>query len=91
MTADLVPMLTQFGMAGLIGLLWVVERRNAATRERQLDEAHSRLLSAHRDSEVLLTVVRDNTRAIAALEHSQQRLIATLERAGSTRPPAARR
>jgi hypothetical protein len=77
---DLLPSLTQFGVAGLIGLLWILERRNAAAREKQLDESHGRILALHRDAEILLSVIRENTRAIAALEHAQQRLIALLDR-----------
>ncbi|QOJ17143.1 MAG: hypothetical protein HRU76_05940 [Phycisphaeraceae bacterium] len=67
--------LGQLGAAGLIGVLWVMERRHAALRDRQLDEAHRRLLERERDVTLLLEVIRDNTRAIAALEGGQRHLI----------------
>lgn len=69
---------THFGAAGLIGVLWILERRHAALRDRQLDEAHVRLAALHRESSVLLDVVRDNTRAIAALEQSQRELLSLM-------------
>ena len=75
MPADLVMILSEFGAAGLIGVLWILERRYAAVRNRQLDEMHRQILAERRDSDALLDVVRDNTRAIVALESSQHQLI----------------
>lgn len=72
--------LTQFGAAGLIGLLWVLERRLASHRDRQLDEAHRKIASTERDLQALLCVVKENTKAINTLEQSQIRLISLLER-----------
>ena len=74
MNPDLLLTLTQFGAAGLIGILWILERRHAVTRDRQLEQAHRKIFEAERDAQLLLNVVRDNTRAIAALEGSQQQL-----------------
>jgi hypothetical protein len=77
--AMLVEVLGQFGAAGLIGLLWIVERRMATKRDRQLDEAHRGVLEQDRAVGALLEVLRRNTRAIARLEQSQRRLIDLLE------------
>ena len=74
-----VTVLTQFGAAGLIGMLWVFERRHAATRDRQLNESHQKLVRQERELEALLTVVKENTRAISTLEQGQRRLIDLLE------------
>jgi len=75
MTDQLLTIFSQFGAAGLIGLMWVAERRHASVRERQLSEAHARL-TAHRDAlATLLDVIKENTRAIATLEQTQRGLI----------------
>jgi hypothetical protein len=91
MPPDLLQSLTQFGVAGLIGLLWIIERRHAATREKQLDDAHARMLALHRDNETLITLIRENTKAISALEHAQQRLIALLDRRAAQSQTARRK
>ena len=72
--------LTQFGAAGLIGVLWILERRHAAQRDRQLDEAHRKIVTSERDLEALLNVVKENTKAINTLQQSQIHLISLLER-----------
>lgn len=72
--------LTQFGAAGLIGVLWILERRHAAVRDRQLDEAHRKIVTSERDLEALLNVVKENTKAINTLHQSQIHLISMLER-----------
>ncbi len=72
--------LTQFGAAGLIGVLWILERRHAAHRDRQLDEAHRKIATSERDLEALLSVVKENTKAINTLQQSQLHLISLLER-----------
>ncbi len=72
--------MTQFGAAGLIGVLWVLERRHAAQRDRQLDQAHERILSRERELDALLAVITDATRAIIALEQTQRRLVELLNR-----------
>ena len=75
----LVNVLVQFGPAGLIGFLWLYERRNSVNRERQLDEAHRTTRSLDRQVDSLLTVVKDNTRVVNSLEQSQRHLIGLLE------------
>src|SRR5687767_1653289 len=75
MTSELLPILSQFGAAGLIGLMWIAERRHAAVRERQLDEAHGKLSAQDQALRALLDVVKENTRAIATLEQTQRQLI----------------
>ncbi len=72
--AQLMTHLTQLGAAGLIGLLWLTERRHAAHRERLLDEAHRTLMRSQTELNALLEVVRDNTRAMVALEEGQRHL-----------------
>lgn len=79
MDPTLLTQLSQFGAAGLIGVLWVLERRHAARRDRQLDEAHRKLLAQEHALGALLRVVQENTRAVVTLEQAQRRLIDLLE------------
>lgn len=74
MSAEALPMLTQFGVAGLIAAMWLVERRASSAREKQLTDAHDRLMESRQAVEALLTVVKENTRAITALEAAVARL-----------------
>lgn len=73
-------LVTQLGVAGLIGWMWLSERRAAGERERQLTEAHARIAESGVGLDVLLEAVRENTRAMATLEAGQRRLISAVER-----------
>ena len=75
MDAELITILAQFGPAGLIGLLWIAERRHAAVRERQLSESHAKLAVQDREVNLLVDVIKENTRAIVTLEQTQRQLI----------------
>ncbi len=79
MDTDVLGMLTQFGAAGLIGWMWLSERRSALLRERQVGELHERIVRERREADVLVGVVSDNTRAMAALEASQRALVELIE------------
>ena len=72
MEVEALASVTQFGVAGLIGWMWIVERRAAGVRERQVQEAHDRLLADRTRIEVLVEALRDNTRALTALEVGQR-------------------
>ena len=61
--ADSTPIienLTQLGAAGLMGAMWLWERNTSRTRERQIDEAHARIL-AERPSEIYFRVPRSSS------------------------------
>ena len=83
MEIEALASLTQFGVAGLIGWMWIVERRAAAGRERLVQEAHDRLLADRTRLEVLVQVLRDNTRALTALEVGQRELAGALRGLGA--------
>jgi len=89
---ELITALTQFGAAGLIGFLWIVERRHGAMRAQQLTEAHQMIADKQRELEALMTVVKENTRALHRLEKSQEQLVNLLEllRRNGSVPPASR-
>ena len=87
--AEAVASLTQFGVAGLIGWMWIVERRAAVSRERQIEETHARLMQDKTELEVLVQALRENSRALTALEVGQRGLVGLLRRfAGDWRDAA---
>ena len=59
--------LTNLGAAGLMGAMWLWERRTSRQREQQLDEAHTRIMSDRVQLSELMDVVRQNTEAITRL------------------------
>src|SRR4051794_90896 len=81
-----VDQFANLGMAGLMGAMWLWERRTSRQREQQLDEAHARILGDQLQLDQLLDVVRKNTEAITKLSTAQDQLIARL-----TAPPAMAR
>ncbi|MEM6333753.1 MAG: hypothetical protein AAF823_10490 [Planctomycetota bacterium] len=72
--------LSQFGVAGLMGVLWVVERFYSRRRESQLDHAHRDLVRRRDQVELLVRLVQRNTAVIERFHATQRRLHATLER-----------
>lgn len=79
MDPDTLSTLTQFGTAGLIAWMWLVERRATAARDQQLTAAHERLLEQRTQIDSLLRVIADNTRAVAALESGQRAITSLLD------------
>lgn len=72
--------LVQFGVAGLMAWMWLTERRGAAGRERAIEEAHARLMEERTELGLVMEVVRENTRALVALEGVQRSLVRLVER-----------
>jgi hypothetical protein len=60
---------TSLGMAGVMGAMWLWERRTSRVREQQIDDAHARIMSDRVLIDELLDVVRQNTEAITHLSH----------------------
>lgn len=80
MLIDAIQPLTQFGVAGLMGLLWVWERMMSRKREAQLNEAHHHLINQQHELRVLVKLVRQNTRAMACFDQTQKQLKQLLEK-----------
>ncbi|HRQ73229.1 MAG TPA: hypothetical protein PLU35_09400 [Phycisphaerales bacterium] len=80
MEAGLAGAVAQFGVAGLIGWMWLAERRAAASRERQLAEAHDALTRERASLDALLSTVSANTRAMAGVEGAVRDLSGAIER-----------
>lgn len=74
--------LLQFGVAGLMGMLWVWERGHSRKRERQISEAHQRLMQRDQQVTTLIRLVRKNTAALVEFERTQRRLGEILEGVG---------
>jgi len=80
MENEVISLVTQFGSAGLIAMIWLIERRQSAVRDRQLSEAHERMLQQRTELGQLLGLVSENTRAVTALEASQRAIASLIER-----------
>lgn len=79
MVQDLLQAMTQFGVAGLMGVLWVWERTNSRRRERQLTEAHEMLLHNQAHLGALVELVRRNTEAFERFDQIHKQLCVLLE------------
>lgn len=80
MDAEVLGAVSQFGVAGLICWMWLCERRASGERERQITETHGAIMRQREAQGGMIEVVRDNTRAMAALEAGQRELIGAIER-----------
>lgn len=72
--------LASLGSAGLMGAMWLWERRASRQRDQQLDEAHARIQNDRVALEQLIDLVRHNTEAVTRLCATQEQLIRNLER-----------
>ena len=70
-----VDQLTQLGVAGLMGAMWLWERRTSRQREEQLDEAHARIMSDRVQLDQLIDVVKQNAEAMTRLSGTQEQLV----------------
>ncbi len=75
MESQLLGAATQFGIAGLMAWMWLTERRSATERERQINDAHQRLIEDRIHFGAVIELVRENTRAVTALEAGQRALL----------------
>lgn len=74
-----VDQLTGLGAAGVMGAMWLWERRQSATREQQIDEAHARILQDRVQLDQLMALVKQNTEAMTRLAAAQEQLVASLK------------
>ncbi len=72
--------LTSFGVAGLMGAMWLWERRTSQKREQQIDEAHARIIGDRVQLDQLMAVIRTNAEAISRLCATQEQFLRQLER-----------
>jgi hypothetical protein len=83
--AEMAGSLVQFGTAGLIGWMWLSERRDAATAVKQLREAHERIVQEKTSLDAVLGAVRENTRVLEQIAESQRALRDTMVAMGVER------
>jgi len=73
------PQLLNLGAAGLMGLMWLWERRTSRQREGQIDEAHARIMADRVQLDQLMAVVRQNAEALSRLCATQEQLVRELK------------
>ena len=71
--------LTSLGAAGLMGMMWLWERRQSRSYEQQLSDCHARILRDEQRLEQLTKVVEQNTAALTRFNESQRVMIETLK------------
>jgi hypothetical protein len=71
--------LTNLGAAGLMGAMWLWERRTSRKREEQLDEAHVRIMTDRVQLDQLIDLVRQNAEAMSRLSTVQEQFLRELD------------
>ena len=79
-TPDVLDAITNLGAAGIMGAMWLWERRTSRQREQQLDACHDRILADRVSLDELMNVVRQNADAMIRLTVTQEQLLHELER-----------
>ena len=67
--------LMNLGVAGIMGAMWLWERRTSRQREEQIDEAHARIISDRIALDQLMDLVRQNVEAMTKLSAMQEQLV----------------
>ena len=80
MLLDMLSDFTQFGVAGLMGALWVWERTLSRRREAQLNASHEQIVKQDQELNVLIQLVQRNTEAIERFDRTQKQLWELLEK-----------
>lgn len=66
-TQPVLDNLASYGAAGLMGAMWLWERRTSSAREKQIEEAHQRIMSDGVKLEALIDLVERNTETLSRL------------------------
>lgn len=77
----LISDLASFGAAGLMGAMWLCERRLSRRREEQLDDTHGRIARDEERLGKLTQVVEQNTIAITRFTEIQREMCETVRQA----------
>lgn len=66
--------LASFGAAGLMGALWLLERKLSRQRDEQLTECHHRITRDEQRLTALTAALDNNTAALARFTETQRHL-----------------
>jgi hypothetical protein len=77
--ADAILNVAQFGVAGLMGAMWLWERRYSRQREDELTEAHREILAQREHLSAVLDSLQGNTKVIAEFTDVQREVLGTLK------------
>lgn len=78
-TLPILDNLSSLGAAGIMGAMWLWERRTSSSREKQLDDAHARILADKVQLDALMELVKQNTEALTHLVASHDQLVRELD------------
>jgi len=70
--------LASFGAAGLMGTMWLWERKLSRAREEQLSASHARILRDEERLGKLVSVVEHNTAAVTGFAQTQRQVTEAL-------------
>ena len=78
-TLPTIDSVSGLGAASLIGAMWLWERRQSSQREKQLDDAHTRILADKVQMDALIDLVQHSTETLSKLAMQQDALLRKLE------------
>jgi hypothetical protein len=65
--------LASYGAAGLMGAMWLWERRTSSAREKQIEEAHQRIMADGIKLEALIDLVERTTETLSRLSNQEDK------------------
>lgn len=71
MYSDFFTELASLGAAGIMGAMWLIERKLSQKRDAQLSKAHSELIAKTERIHCLTDVIKENTVAVTKLNNTQ--------------------
>lgn len=86
-TLPSIDSLSSLGAAGLIGVMWLWERRQSTQREQQLDDAHTRIMADRVQLDSLIDLVQHSTEALSKLALQQDEILKQLRKTGNLPDP----
>jgi hypothetical protein len=79
-TSPALDQVANLGVAGLMGAMWLWERRTSRQREQQIDETHARIMTDRVALDQLMDLVHQNAEAMTRLATTQQQLVEQLRK-----------